>query len=84
MLLDKTSLRKWARKNGWEPGEPGMLDTMVHDLTWKCETCSERYTEESDMEADDDGIPTGSCEACAGGFCPPESTWFAIARSVVG
>lgn len=83
MLLDKTTIRPWARRNGWQPGERGMLHAMVGE-TYRCDDCSERYTSRDDMAADEDGCLLGYCEWCAGNDVPNESTLYARNGHVVG
>jgi hypothetical protein len=84
MLLDKTTIRPWARRNDWQAGERGMLFEMVHDLTYVCEGCAERFTDADDMATDDDGIRTGFCLCCESNGWAPESTLYARNGSVVG
>lgn len=87
MQITRQNIRTWAKQEGWIVSEPQMLSTLVHDLTWTCDACEGRFTEQSDMACDADGIPYGDvCEACDCGAVDnsEHSTWFAVACHVVG
>lgn len=88
MQITRQNVRPWARSQGWTPHNPGLLAAIVHDeACWVCDDCEGRFTDQSDMACDDDGIPFGDvCEACDCGSVDnsEHSTWFAVACHVVG
>ena len=58
MHLNSHTIRRWAKRHGWEPGQRGLLSDMVHDETHCCECCGERFTDRSDLDE-------GFCDDCA-------------------
>lgn len=84
MQLTPKNLRRWAKREGYEPrwmvGAHTLRD-FIADNTFKCRVCDRRFTDERDMLCDDDGIPEDAslCEQC-GQEAP---SFFPVARWIV-
>lgn len=87
MRLTPLNVRAFANANDYEPRAycgPRTLRDFIHDNTWTCEACSDRFTDAADLGDD------GWCAECVRGdwhvvFSARENgTYRAYAGSVVG
>lgn len=87
MRLTLSNVRRWAAANDYEPRAytgPRTLRDFIHDNTWACEACSDRFTDAADLGDD------GWCAECVRGDWPvvfsarENGTYRAYAGSVAG